>query len=157
MVLRQSSVSSLRILPSRTMPQWPWLVYSSMQTSVISTKSGTSCLSRAKGTLHDPVRDRSRNCLVRLSAPEFRRESWPECPEPERRALPSPSRSIDKSRLPRHRSDRLATPLLLQSRNRIDEIARRQRRFTHHPPERFFLAQTAQALNRKGHVRSLPR
>ena len=36
-----SSVGSLRTVPSSTTPQWPWLVYSHRQTSVITSRSGT--------------------------------------------------------------------------------------------------------------------
>ena len=36
-----SRVGSLRTVPSSTMPQWPWLVYSHRHTSVITSRSGT--------------------------------------------------------------------------------------------------------------------
>ena len=36
-----SSVGSLRTVPSSTTPQWPWLVYSHRHTSVITSRSGT--------------------------------------------------------------------------------------------------------------------
>ena len=39
-----SRVSSLRISPLRTIPQWPWSVYSHRQTSVITTTSDTDAL-----------------------------------------------------------------------------------------------------------------
>ena len=39
-----SSVASLSTSPSTILPQWPWLVYSQLQTSVITTSRGTSLL-----------------------------------------------------------------------------------------------------------------
>ena len=40
-----SSVASLSTSPSTTTPQWPWLVYSQRQTSVITASSGAASLS----------------------------------------------------------------------------------------------------------------
>ncbi len=41
-----SSVASFCTCPFSIMPQWPWLVYSHRQTSVITSMSGTSFLTR---------------------------------------------------------------------------------------------------------------
>ncbi len=44
MARRHSKVSSFKIRPSLTRPQWPCVVYSSMQTSVITMRSGVLSL-----------------------------------------------------------------------------------------------------------------
>jgi hypothetical protein len=37
------------------LPQWPWLVYSQLQTSVTTSRSGSFALDRANGPLHDSL------------------------------------------------------------------------------------------------------
>ena len=50
-----SSVGSFCTSPSTTSPQWPWLVYSQLQTSVITSSLRHFALEGAHGLLHDAI------------------------------------------------------------------------------------------------------
>ena len=55
------------------------------------------------------------------------------------------------SGLPGHRGNGFAAALALRDKRWVNEVVRRQARFTNHAPERLTFPQTTQALNRKCH------
>ena len=92
---RSGSVASLSTSPSLTTPQWPWLVYSQRQTSVMTRSVGVGLLEGAHRLLDDAVGGVGLASPARPSPRVCRRGGRREC---RARAAPAPRREAGRRR-----------------------------------------------------------
>ena len=147
-----SSFKTWKCSPSRRVtPQWPWLMYSQRQTSVITSSSGNRFFDRAHRLLDDAV---FRVGAARLFI--FLRRN-----AEEQHRLQSRGRRRAALRRPRLPSESWKTPGMLAigrgsshlfaDEKRQDEIVRGQPRFAHQISQRWRCAQATGTMNQFPH------
>ena len=128
-------MASLSTAPSRSTPQWPWLVYSQQQTSVRSSRSGCRARIRrsARWTMPSSAKF-SRADLVlgrRQAEQQHRRDA--ERPDPVHLAI---ERFVDRQVADAgHRADLALDPGTVDDEDRLDEVGGVELMLAHEPPE----------------------
>ena len=145
-----SSVASLSTSLPSIAPQWPWSVYSHMQTSVITASPGHVLFDLANRALHLAI------VVPRLAA--LRVLAFRNSKQDDRGNACGPRLArfrddvVDRQlRDARHRRDRPSSRRVPRTRNRLDQIVGRQTRLANHPADGFGASQPARAVDWKGH------
>ena len=135
-------------------PQWPWLVYSQLQTSVITSSLRHLPLDGADGALHDAVvgvRAR-RHLVLGLGQSEQHHAADPsDCTS----AHSFTSSSIDSLIISGHRADLAADAFARADEQRQDELSGIEARLPHQIADGFGGAQAAETMGGEGHSSEL--
>ena len=146
-----SSVGSLATSPFSITPQWPWLVYSHRQTSVITTRFSFARANRFDGALHRAGRRPGLGAALIFVLGDAEQNDRRECPALRLRGTPRQTCPSDCWATPGIEAISIAHAAARAHKHRIDEAVRREARFAHHAADRFAAPQPPRALDRKTH------
>ena len=146
---RISRVASLSTVSPRSTPQWPWLVYSQQQTSVMSSRSGWRSRSRrsARWTMPSSAKFSVPTSSFAAGRPKSMHRRNAERLDPIHLAV---ERLVHRQVADaRHRVDLALDPLAVDHEDGLDEVAGSQLVLAHQPAQGLGAAAAAGTLDRE--------